>query len=155
MFHEMTRKLYFMKNPERKISKCKKLKLFTKILVPEIVRYIFTSNLFAIICTNINVRGNVIWKYPWAEAYLYDLSDILLFSSQRSQYMTAPLILQARRNREGLLWIQKNSVKVKNSIKLKTSWNSSKVTDISDIAIDRDTRDGILSVINCDRFSHF
>ena len=49
----------------------------------------------------------------------------------------------------------KNSVKVKNSIKLKTSWNSPKVTNISNITIDLDTRDGILSVINCERFSHF
>ena len=43
-------------------------------------------------------------------------------------------------------WIEKNSVKVK---------NSSKVTDISNITIDLDTRDGILSVIYCERFSHF
>ena len=47
------------------------------------------------------------------------------------------------------------SVKVKNSNKLKTSWNSSKVTDISNTTIDLDTRDGILSGINCERFSHF
>ena len=36
-------------------------------------------------------------------------------------------------------WIKENSVKVKNSIKLKTSWNFSKVTDISNITIDLDT----------------
>ena len=42
--------------------------------------------------------------------------------------------------------LKKNNVKVK---------NSSKVTDISNITIDFDTRDGILSVIYCERFSHF
>ena len=37
----------------------------------------------------------------------------------------------------------------------KTSWNSSKVIDSSNISIDLDTRDGVLSVINCERFSLF
>ena len=32
-------------------------------------------------------------------------------------------------------------------MKLKASWNSSKIIDISNITIDLDTRDGILSVI--------
>ena len=50
---------------------------------------------------------------------------------------------------------KKTSVKVKNSTKSKTSWNSSKVIDTSNITFDLDTRDGILSVINCERFSHF
>ena len=49
----------------------------------------------------------------------------------------------------------KNSVKVKNSAKFKTSWNSAKVFDISIITFDLDTKDSILSVINCERFSHF
>ena len=49
----------------------------------------------------------------------------------------------------------KKSLKVKNSTKLKTSWNSAKVFDISIITFDLDTRDSILSVINCERFSHF
>ena len=43
----------------------------------------------------------------------------------------------------------------KNSINLKTSWNFSKVTDISNITTDLDTRDGILLVIYCERFSPF
>ena len=51
--------------------------------------------------------------------------------------------------------LKKIVLKWKNSIKLKTSWNSSRVTDISNITIDLDTRDGIPSVINCERFSHF
>ena len=37
----------------------------------------------------------------------------------------------------------------------KTSWNSSKVISISNTTIDFSARDGILSVINCERFSHF
>ena len=37
----------------------------------------------------------------------------------------------------------------------KTSWNSSKFIDIYNIIIDLDTRDGILSVMNSDRFSLF
>ena len=37
----------------------------------------------------------------------------------------------------------------------KTSWNSSKFIDISNIIIDLDTRDDNLSVMNPKRFSHF
>ena len=51
--------------------------------------------------------------------------------------------------------LKKIVLKWKNDIKLKTSWNSSKVTDISNIIIDLDTRDGILSVINCDEIFTF
>ena len=51
--------------------------------------------------------------------------------------------------------LKKIVLKWKNSIKLKPSWNSSKVTDISNTAIDLDTRDDILSVIYRERSSHF
>ena len=52
-------------------------------------------------------------------------------------------------------WIEKSSFKVKNSTNLKTSWNFSKVFDISIITFDLNTRDSILSVISCERFSRF
>ena len=37
----------------------------------------------------------------------------------------------------------------------KTSWNFSKFVDIYNIIIDLDTRDGILIVMNSERFYHF
>ena len=43
----------------------------------------------------------------------------------------------------------------KNSKSYKTSWNSSKFIDIYNIIIDLDTRDGILPVMNSERFSYF
>ena len=46
----------------------------------------------------------------------------------------------------------KNSVKVKNSTKLD---DFSKFIDIYNIIIDLDARDGILSVMNSEGFSHF
>ena len=52
------------------------------------------------------------------------------------------------------IWIKKNSVKVKISIKLQSCWNSSKFTDIYNI-VELDIRWYILSVMNWERFSHF
>ena len=52
-------------------------------------------------------------------------------------------------------WIEKKIVlKWKIVQNYKTSWNSSKFIDIYNIAIDLDTRDGVLSVMNPERFSH-
>ena len=49
-------------------------------------------------------------------------------------------------------WIEKNSVKVKNSTKLD---DSLKFIDVYNIIIDLDARDGILSLMNSYRFSDF
>ena len=52
-------------------------------------------------------------------------------------------------------WIEKNSVKMKNSAKSQNWLKLLKVYWFYNTIIDLDTRDGILSVINCKKFSHF
>ena len=95
------------------------------------------------------------------------------FSNHRSMGQTKffPLLkcfsftylFQARRNRgTGVIFaklcfslLKKIMLKSKIVHNYKTSWNFSKFIDIYNIIIDLGTRDGILIVINSERFSHF
>ena len=72
------------------------------------------------------------------------------------------LKLQARRNRGWQIfakfyfsWLKKVVLKSKIVQNYKTSSNFSKFIDIYKIIIDLGTRDGILTVMNSERFSHF
>ena len=52
-------------------------------------------------------------------------------------------------------WIEKIVSQWKIVQNYKTSWNSSKFIDVYNISVDLETRDGILSAINSERFSNF